>query len=178
MYLTWDSVWRKTRKPSHKQWGANRGTICLCAFIWIWRCLWGATFCPNLKWNLSSLKWGWWWQKKSTNRYLSLWSNGAGKSWKVQSVLVIPLPRKPSRHSWAASSHRESDSQAQIEMRNLHSSPLRTGTDSKDSYFTFKLLPNEVAPTGRNMRDQLSESSAEEFCSGHNEMPKLKVGAT
>lgn len=103
-YMRGDSVWRKTRKPSHKQWQANRGNICLCAFIWIWRYLWGGTFFLNLKWNISSLKWDWWWQKKSTNRCLSLWSNGAGKSWKEQSVLAIPLPRTPSRHGWAASS--------------------------------------------------------------------------
>jgi len=41
------------------------------------------------------------------NSYLSLWSNGAGKGWREQSVLVIPLTRNPSRHGWAASvSHR------------------------------------------------------------------------
>lgn len=49
--------------------------------------------------------------------------------------------------------HRESDSLAQILTRNLHSNPFRTGTDSQNSYFAFKLLPNAVALTGKNTRE-------------------------
>lgn len=72
-----------------------------------------------------------------------------------------PPAWNPLQTQLGSSPHREPDSVAQIPRRNLHSSPLRTGTDNKDSYFTFEPLPNEAAPTGKNMRQRLRGSSGQ-----------------
>lgn len=134
-------------------WRANRWNICLSALVWICKCWWRGTFSPKFKRNISSLKWGWWWQKSTMDAHLSDQSGGAGKEWEEQSVVAVPLTRIPYRRCL---SHRGENSPPRDLDEKLPSvlwdtTPSQAVMDRKDAFFYFKLPESESIVLGRKL---------------------------